>query len=119
MQLEQTQDLSSVDLQGLLLTMRQQRLGLVQTADQLRFSYIAILQGALQDMELEPSNYDDLVVADDEKEEGEDEEEEEEEEEVEESDSELLCSMDSASLARAWFSSKLEVTVVRSRMGKV
>ena len=59
--------------------MRQQRLGLVQTADQLRFSYIAILKGALQDLELEPSNYDDLVE--------DEEEEDEEEDEVEESDS--------------------------------
>ena len=90
-QLEQTQDLSSVDLQGLLREMRQQRLGLVQTADQLRFSYIAILQGALQDMELEPSSYDDLV--EDEAEEA-SEEEASEEDELEESDSELYASLD-------------------------
>ncbi len=64
--------------------MRQQRLGLVQTADQLRFSYIAVLQGALQDMGLEPSNYDDLVA---EEEEEEEEDEEEEDDEIEESDS--------------------------------
>ena len=64
--------------------MRRQRLGLVQTADQLRFSYIAILQGALQDMGLEPSNYDDLVAEDEEEE----DEEEDEDEEIEESDSE-------------------------------
>ena len=64
--------------------MRRQRLGLVQTADQLRFSYIAILQGALQDMELEASNYSDLV---DEK-----EEDLEDEDEMESDDSELgLC----------------------------
>ena len=91
-QLEQTEDLNSVDLQGTLLDMRRQRLGLVQTADQLRFSYIAILQGALQDLELEPSNYDDLMVEaeeeDEEEEEEDEEEEEEEEEELEESDSE-------------------------------
>lgn len=77
-----------MDLQELLLEMRQQRLGLVQTADQLRFSYIAILQGALQDLELEPSNYDDLVQPEEEEEEDEEEEEEDEEEELEESDSE-------------------------------
>jgi len=41
--------------------MREQRLGLVQTPDQLRFSYIAVLQGALQDMELEPSDYEGLL----------------------------------------------------------
>lgn len=61
--------------------MRRQRLGLVQTADQLRFSYIAVLQGALQDMELEPSNYEDLVDQED--------REVEDEEEVETDDSEL------------------------------
>lgn len=70
-----------MDLQGTLLDMRRQRLGLVQTADQLRFSYIAVLQGALQDMELEPSNYEDLVDQED--------REVEDEEEVETDDSEL------------------------------
>ena len=68
-----------MDLQAALLEMRRQRLGLVQTADQLRFSYIAVLQGALHDLELEPSTY--------EEEEDSEEEEEEEEEEVPESDS--------------------------------
>ena len=87
MQLEQTHDLASADLQEVLLDMRQQRLGLVQTPDQLRFSYIAILQGALQDMELEPSSYDDLVEAEEEEEEDEEEDEVEAEDEVEESDS--------------------------------
>lgn len=58
--------------------MRKQRLGLIQTADQLRFSYIAILQGAIQDLQIEPSNYDDLM-------------ESEEEEEEEESDSEYTA----------------------------
>jgi hypothetical protein len=62
--------------------MRRQRLGLIQTADQLRFSYIAILQGALQDLELEPSNYDDLSDSD--------EDVPEEEDSDEESDSELI-----------------------------
>lgn len=52
--------MGSIDLQQILLSMRRQRLGLIQTADQLRFSYIAVLQGALQDLELEPSNYDDI-----------------------------------------------------------
>lgn len=83
MQLEETKDIASVDLQPTLLEMRQQRLGLVQTADQLRFSYIAVLQGALQDMGLEPSSYDDLV-----EEEEEEDEEDDEDEELEESDSE-------------------------------
>ena len=74
-----------MDLQPTLLEMRQQRLGLVQTPDQLRFSYIAVLQGALQDMGLDPSSYDDLV----EEEEDEEEDEDEEDEDLEESDSEL------------------------------
>ena len=81
-QLEQTRDLATIDLQQILLSMRRQRLGLIQTADQLRFSYIAILQGALQDLELEPSNYDDLSDSE--------EDVPEEEESDEESDSELM-----------------------------
>ena len=42
----------------MLLNMRRQRLGLIQTPDQLRFSYIAILQGAIQDLHLETSSYE-------------------------------------------------------------
>ena len=82
LQLAQTRDLATIDLQQILLNMRQQRLGLIQTADQLRFSYIAILQGALQDLELEPSNYDDLSDSD--------EDVPEEEDSDEDSDSELM-----------------------------
>ena len=82
----QTRDLATIDLQQILLNMRQQRLGLIQTADQLRFSYIAILQGALQDLELEPSNYDDLSDSD--------EDVPEEEDSDEDSDSELISSLD-------------------------
>ena len=80
--MEATHDLASVDLQQILLSMRRQRLGLIQTADQLRFSYIAVLQGALQDLELEPSNYDDLSDSE--------EDVPEEEDSDEESDSELI-----------------------------
>ena len=58
MQLEQTKDLSLLDLQQILLGMRRQRLGLIQTPDQLRFSYIAILQGALNDLGLENTTFD-------------------------------------------------------------
>ena len=50
--------------------MRTQRLGLIQTPDQLRFSYIAVLQGAIQLLHLVNSDSDE-------------EEEEEQEEEVE------------------------------------
>ena len=81
-QLAQTRDLATIDLQQILLNMRRQRLGLIQTADQLRFSYIAILQGALQDLELEPSNYDDLSDSD--------EDVPEEEDSDEDSNSELM-----------------------------
>ena len=48
LQIEMTHDLDSVDLQGLLLDMRKQRFGLIQTHDQLRFSYYAILKGGGQ-----------------------------------------------------------------------
>ncbi len=59
--------------------MRRQRLGLIQTPDQLRFSYIAILQGAIQMLGLENG----LIEL-------ENDEEEEEEEEEEESESERV-----------------------------
>ncbi|KAM9851446.1 tyrosine-protein phosphatase non-receptor type 2a isoform 2-T3 [Aulostomus maculatus] len=39
-------DPSSVDIQKVLLDMREYRMGLIQTADQLRFSYMAIIEGA-------------------------------------------------------------------------
>lgn len=42
---EKSQDLNSVDLRQLLLKMRTCRMGLIQTADQLRFSYQAIIEG--------------------------------------------------------------------------
>ncbi|KAM9807388.1 tyrosine-protein phosphatase non-receptor type 2a [Syngnathus typhle] len=37
---------SSVDIQKVLLDMREYRMGLIQTADQLRFSYMAVIEGA-------------------------------------------------------------------------
>ena len=78
--------MSSVDLQPTLLEMREQRLGLVQTADQLRFSYIAILQGALQDMGLEPSDYTELE-SEEGNEDSDEDEDEDEDDKIEESDS--------------------------------
>ncbi|XP_033754125.1 tyrosine-protein phosphatase non-receptor type 1-like isoform X2 [Pecten maximus] len=42
---EKSQDLNSVNLRQLLLKMRTCRMGLIQTADQLRFSYMAIIEG--------------------------------------------------------------------------
>ncbi|XP_030408571.1 tyrosine-protein phosphatase non-receptor type 2 isoform X4 [Gopherus evgoodei] len=39
-------DLSSVDIKQVLLDMRKYRMGLIQTPDQLRFSYMAVIEGA-------------------------------------------------------------------------
>uniref|UniRef100_A0A1A7XLS5 Tyrosine-protein phosphatase non-receptor type n=1 Tax=Iconisemion striatum TaxID=60296 RepID=A0A1A7XLS5_9TELE len=39
-------DSSSVRIRDVLLKMRQYRMGLIQTADQLRFSYLAVIEGA-------------------------------------------------------------------------
>ncbi|XP_076844610.1 tyrosine-protein phosphatase non-receptor type 2a isoform X2 [Brachyhypopomus gauderio] len=44
--MEKRQDSSSVDIQKVLLGMREYRMGLIQTPDQLRFSYMAIMEGA-------------------------------------------------------------------------
>lgn len=40
--------MNSVDVRNLLLEMRKYRMGLIQTADQLRFSYLAIIDGGHQ-----------------------------------------------------------------------
>ncbi|NXH22672.1 PTN2 phosphatase, partial [Bucco capensis] len=39
-------DTSSVDIKKVLLDMRRYRMGLIQTSDQLRFSYMAVIEGA-------------------------------------------------------------------------
>lgn len=44
--MEKKKDPSSVDIKNILLDMRKFRMGLIQTPDQLRFSYMAILEGA-------------------------------------------------------------------------
>ncbi|XP_033836904.1 tyrosine-protein phosphatase non-receptor type 2a [Periophthalmus magnuspinnatus] len=44
--MDKRQDPSSVDIQKVLLDMREYRMGLIQTADQLRFSYMAVIEGA-------------------------------------------------------------------------
>lgn len=46
MQMEKRKDSSSVDIKNILLDMRKYRMGLIQTPDQLRFSYMAVLEGA-------------------------------------------------------------------------
>ncbi|XP_026879042.2 tyrosine-protein phosphatase non-receptor type 2a [Electrophorus electricus] len=44
--MDKRKDPSSVDMQKVLLGMREYRMGLIQTPDQLRFSYMAIMEGA-------------------------------------------------------------------------
>ncbi|TRY84949.1 hypothetical protein DNTS_019027, partial [Danionella cerebrum] len=44
--MDKRKDPSSVDIQKVLLDMREYRMGLIQTPDQLRFSYMAVMEGA-------------------------------------------------------------------------
>ncbi|XP_056438921.1 tyrosine-protein phosphatase non-receptor type 2 isoform X1 [Gadus chalcogrammus] len=44
--MDKRKDPSSVDIKSILLDMRKYRMGLIQTPDQLRFSYLAVLEGA-------------------------------------------------------------------------
>ncbi|XP_071428804.1 tyrosine-protein phosphatase non-receptor type 1 isoform X3 [Pithys albifrons albifrons] len=44
--MDKRKDPSSVDVKQVLLEMRKFRMGLIQTADQLRFSYLAVIEGA-------------------------------------------------------------------------
>uniref|UniRef100_A0A8C2Q344 Tyrosine-protein phosphatase non-receptor type n=2 Tax=Cyprinus carpio TaxID=7962 RepID=A0A8C2Q344_CYPCA len=44
--MSQRKDPTSVHIQEVLLEMRRYRMGLIQTADQLRFSYLAVIEGA-------------------------------------------------------------------------
>ncbi|XP_034016181.1 tyrosine-protein phosphatase non-receptor type 2 [Thalassophryne amazonica] len=44
--MDKRKDPSSVDIKSILLDMRKYRMGLIQTPDQLRFSYMAVLEGA-------------------------------------------------------------------------
>ncbi|XP_043116248.1 tyrosine-protein phosphatase non-receptor type 2a isoform X2 [Puntigrus tetrazona] len=44
--MDRRKDPSSVDIQKVLLDMREYRMGLIQTPDQLRFSYMAVMEGA-------------------------------------------------------------------------
>lgn len=46
MQMSMRKDPSSVRIRDVLLEMRRYRMGLIQTADQLRFSYLAVIEGA-------------------------------------------------------------------------
>uniref|UniRef100_A0A672LEB9 protein-tyrosine-phosphatase n=1 Tax=Sinocyclocheilus grahami TaxID=75366 RepID=A0A672LEB9_SINGR len=56
--MDKRKDPSSVDIQKVLLDMREYRMGLIQTPDQLRFSYMAVMEGAksiLEDSALQSS----------------------------------------------------------------
>ena len=44
-QIEKHKNMNCIDVREILMDMRQYRMGLIQTADQLRFSYQAIIQG--------------------------------------------------------------------------
>uniref|UniRef100_A0A1A8CR19 Tyrosine-protein phosphatase non-receptor type n=1 Tax=Nothobranchius kadleci TaxID=1051664 RepID=A0A1A8CR19_NOTKA len=44
--IDKRKDPSSVDIKSILLKMRKYRMGLIQTSDQLRFSYMAVFEGA-------------------------------------------------------------------------
>nr|XP_051688585.1 tyrosine-protein phosphatase non-receptor type 1 [Oryctolagus cuniculus] len=44
--MDKRKDPASVDIKKVLLEMRKFRMGLIQTADQLRFSYLAVIEGA-------------------------------------------------------------------------
>lgn len=44
--MDKRKDPSSVDIKKILLDMRKYRMGLIQTPDQLRFSYMAVLEVA-------------------------------------------------------------------------
>ncbi|MGH0180178.1 UNVERIFIED_CONTAM: hypothetical protein FKN15_003591 [Acipenser sinensis] len=46
LQMSLRKDPSSVSVRDVLLEMRRFRMGLIQTADQLRFSYLAVIEGA-------------------------------------------------------------------------
>ncbi|XP_016117357.1 tyrosine-protein phosphatase non-receptor type 2-like [Sinocyclocheilus grahami] len=57
--MDKRKDPSSVDIQKVLLDMREYRMGLIQTPDQLRFSYMAVMEGAksiLEDSALQVSS---------------------------------------------------------------
>jgi len=44
--MDKRKDPLEVDIKKILLDMRKYRMGLIQTPDQLRFSYMAVLEGA-------------------------------------------------------------------------
>ncbi|XP_071371954.1 tyrosine-protein phosphatase non-receptor type 2a isoform X2 [Centroberyx affinis] len=66
--MDRRKDPSSVDIQKVLLDMREYRMGLIQTPDQLRFSYMAVIEGArliLKDSSTQVQNKRRVVFRDD------------------------------------------------------
>ncbi|XP_054721198.1 tyrosine-protein phosphatase non-receptor type 1-like isoform X2 [Uloborus diversus] len=59
--IEKSNDPNAVDVQQQLLEMRHYRMGLIQTPDQLRFSYLAIIEGAKIVLQCDGSNVVPLV----------------------------------------------------------
>jgi hypothetical protein len=45
LQIEKHGSLMCIDIRQMLISMRQYRMGLIQTPDQLRFSYLCVIQG--------------------------------------------------------------------------
>lgn len=58
--IEKAQDLNAVDVKDMLLAMRKSRMGLIQTPDQLRFSYLAIIEGAKRVLNNYPNSSEQL-----------------------------------------------------------
>lgn len=54
--------MNEVDVKQILLEMRQYRIGLIQTPEQLRFSYQAIIEGAKKLLNKNSNNIDDEVI---------------------------------------------------------
>jgi len=59
---EKFQDLNAVDIRDILMEMRKCRMGLIQTHDQLRFSYLAIIEGAKLVLSGETNQFDEFIV---------------------------------------------------------
>ncbi|MEQ2161400.1 Tyrosine-protein phosphatase non-receptor type 1 [Goodea atripinnis] len=65
--MDRSKSSSSVDIQKVLLDMREYRMGLIQTPDQLRFSYMSIIEGAkliLTNTAVEQNSLKDLLKDD-------------------------------------------------------
>jgi len=54
--LERSRDPNSIDIRSVLMDMRQFRMGLIQTPDQLRFSYLSIIEGTKRVLSVSPDS---------------------------------------------------------------